>query len=91
MTLTDLRDKEVVDVSTGQKLGYVCDCEIDVTDGRIRSVILLGRLKWFGLLGREEDRFIPWEKIDIIGADLILVQHEATQTLQRQKRRKKFL
>lgn len=90
MTLTDLRDKEVVDVTTGEKLGYVCDCEVDVTEGRIVAIILPGRLKWFGLLGREEDRLVPWEKIDIIGADLILVQHEATQALPRKRRRKKF-
>lgn len=90
MTLTDLRDKEVVDVTTGQKLGYVCDCEVDVTEGRIVAIILPGKLKWFGLLGREEDRSVPWEKIDIIGADLILVQHEAMQALPRKRRRKNF-
>lgn len=90
MTLTDLRDKEVVDVTTGQKLGYVCDCEVDVTEGRIVAIILPGKLKWFGLLGRGEDCQIPWEKIDIIGADLILVQHDATQTLPRKRRRKNF-
>lgn len=38
--LSDLRYKEVIDQSTGQRLGYVCDAEIDLDDGKIVSLIV---------------------------------------------------
>ena len=40
---------------------------------QVLSLIVYGRLRFFGLLGREEDRVIPWEDIEIIGEDTILV------------------
>ena len=33
--LSDLRYKEVIDLTTGQRLGYVCDAEIDLEEGKI--------------------------------------------------------
>lgn len=43
--LSDLRYKEVIDQSTGQRLGYVCDAEIDLDDGKIVSLIVPGQKK----------------------------------------------
>ena len=48
--LSDLRYKEVIDQSTGQRLGYVCDAEIDLDDGKIVSLIVPGQKKLGGLL-----------------------------------------
>lgn len=36
---SELRYKEVVDVPTGFRLGYVCDAEVDRADGRILALI----------------------------------------------------
>lgn len=36
---SDLRYREVIDIHTGLRLGYVCDLEFDDTDGRIISLI----------------------------------------------------
>ena len=38
--LSDLRYKEVIDMTTGQRLGYVCDAEIDLEEGKIVSLIV---------------------------------------------------
>ena len=35
-----------------------------------------GRLRLFGLLGREEDFVIPWQDIVLIGDDAVLVNFE---------------
>ena len=35
---------------------------------------MYGRLKLFGLLGREEDITIPWKEIEKVGEDVLLVR-----------------
>ena len=56
---SELRYKEVIDIHTGRRLGYVCDAEFDEKEGRIISLITPGRAKLFGLLGREDDYIVP--------------------------------
>lgn len=84
---SDLRYKEVIDVHTGFRLGYVCDAEFDDAEGRLVSLITPGRSKLFGLLGREDDYVLPWANIVRIGSDIILV--ETKESLQRRKRPKR--
>ena len=86
---SELRYKEVVDVHSGFRLGYVCDAEFDDQEGRLISLITPGRAKLFGLLGREDDYVLPWGAIARIGADIILV--DAKEELIRRKRPKKSL
>ena len=49
---SDLRYKEVIDVHSGFRLGYVCDAEFDDAEGRLVSLITPGKAKFFVLLGR---------------------------------------
>ena len=71
---SDLRYKEVIDVHSGFRLGYVCDAEFDDGEGRIVSLITPGKAKFFGLLGREDDYVLPWDCIVRIGSDIILFE-----------------
>ena len=71
--VVDMRNKEVIHVKTGRRLGCVNDVEIDTVDAKLCGIIIFGRLKCFGLLGREEVIFIRWEEIKVIGDDTILV------------------
>ena len=70
--LSDLRYKEVIDQSTGQRLGYVCDAEIDLDDGKIVSLIVPGQKKLGGLLSGDDDYILPWGSISRLGEDIIL-------------------
>ena len=72
--ITDMHEKEVINLCDGAKLGNVCDVEIDTCTGCLVSVIIFGRSKCFGLLGREEDIKICWDEIKVIGDDTILVR-----------------
>ena len=72
--IAELRDKEVIDVSDGSRFGYVGDVEVDLETGKIRSLVVPGRLRLFGLLGRAEDRLFPWEAVRRFGEDIILVE-----------------
>ena len=68
--LSDLRYKEVIDQSTGQRLGYVCDAEIDLDDGKIVSLIVPGQKKLGGLLSGDDDYILPWGSISRLGEDI---------------------
>ena len=71
--VTDLRYKDVVNMRDGMRLGCVCDVEVDTATARIVSLVIFGRYRWFGLLGREDDSVINWCDIQLIGEDTILV------------------
>lgn len=73
--VTDLRHKEVINSTNGCRIGFVDDVEVNTENARIVSVIIYGRLRLFGLLGRGEDIVIKWENIQLIGEDTILVSH----------------
>lgn len=84
---SDLRYKEVIDIHTGFRLGYVCDAEFDDAEGRLCSLVTPGRAKLFGLLGREDDYVLPWGSIVRIGSDIVLV--DIKESVQRRKRPKR--
>lgn len=85
---SDLRFKEVIDVQTGYRLGYVCDAEYDDSCGQLISVITPGRGKLFGLLGREDDTVLPWSDIVRVGSDIILVDKK--EEYRKRKRKNRF-
>ncbi|NLC68331.1 MAG: YlmC/YmxH family sporulation protein [Clostridiaceae bacterium] len=69
----DLKQKEVVNISDGRRLGFVSDVEIDLDNGRIDALVIPGSGRLFGLMGKDNEFIIPWEKIKKIGEDIILV------------------
>lgn len=71
--ISELRYKEVIDMADGCRYGYVGDAEVDLETGRLTRIIVPGRLRLFGLLGRWEDAVFPWSAVRRIGADTILV------------------
>jgi len=71
--MTDLRNKDVIDIKSGTNLGRVSDVEVDTCTASICAIVIFGRLKCFGLLGREEDIVIKWCDIEVFGEDAILV------------------
>lgn len=76
--IAEFKDKQVVCVKNGCVLGYVSDVEIDTSNGNLVSIIILGRLRLFGLLGRDEDIIIPWDEIEVIGKETVLVNTDPT-------------
>ena len=72
-SFSNLRNKEVVNVKTGLKLGYVDDIEIDTVTGDVVSLIVYGRPRALGIMGRDEDITIKCSDIHLIGEDTILV------------------
>lgn len=69
----DLRQKEIINLCDGAKLGYACDFEFDAVDGHICALIVPRGAGFLGF-SRECDLVIPWCKIECIGEDAILVK-----------------
>lgn len=69
----ELKNKEVINISSGLKIGFVDDIEIDTTNSNIVNMIVYGRPRFFGLFGREDDILINFNDIKLIGEDTILV------------------
>jgi len=72
--VSELRCKEIIDVRDGGRFGYVGDVAVDLDSGQVKALIVPGRLRLLGLLGREEDAVILWEDIEMIGGDIVLVK-----------------
>ena len=71
--ITELQYKELVDISDGTRYGFIGDMEIDAEHGTIKNIVVCGRTRMFGLLGRAPDVAFPWSAVKRIGADLILI------------------
>lgn len=74
MRICDLKQKEVINICDGARLGPVCDVEFDLCCGRITCIIVAGPCKLFGILGRENEFVIDICCIKQIGEDVILVE-----------------
>ena len=88
--LADLCCKEIIDISNGTRYGFVGDAELDLENGQVRSLVVYGRLRLFGLFGREEDHIFPWNAVRRLGEDIILVDGEHGQRLRRGSGKKRF-
>ncbi len=67
------KQKEVINLIDGKRLGYVQDVEADFDSGRITAIVVPANNKVFSI-GNKNDIVIPWEKIVRIGEDTILVE-----------------
>ena len=71
----DFKQKEVINICNGKRLGFVQDVCADLDTGRITSIIVPGGTnKLMNLFSNSNDIVIPWEQIRCIGDDLILVE-----------------
>ncbi|MBE6846921.1 MAG: YlmC/YmxH family sporulation protein [Ruminococcus sp.] len=72
--LSELLQLEMIDICSGERLGYADDFGIDTDTGQLCSLILQGELRCFGLFGRCKAREIPYETIRLIGRHTILIE-----------------
>jgi YlmC/YmxH family sporulation protein len=71
---SELREREVVNVIDGRRLGLASDLEIEIETGRIKAIVVPGSGKFLKMFGKSEEFVIPWEWIKRIGVDVILVE-----------------
>lgn len=76
-SLGNLRTMEVIDTTTGTKLGYIKDMLVDCENYKIISILIPNhKVGWFS---KNNDIEIPWGEIIKIGVDVILVNGSNVQ------------
>ena len=85
--LTELRYREVINISDGTRLGFVSDAILALTSGRVPALLLPGPAPLFGVFGPESDYILPWESIARIGGGIGLIEGAAEIRRDRQPRR----
>ncbi len=86
MSFCDLKNKEVINIKNGCRLGNVDDICFDSETANIKSLIIFGRLKCFGLFGREENIIICWDEIEMFGEDTVLINPKRRLDTKKMKR-----
>lgn len=71
---SDLSTRDVINTVDGRRLGNIVDVDLDLSTGRIVSVVVPGGNKMMGVFGKTDDYVVPWESIKKIGEDVILVE-----------------
>ena len=71
ISFCELRQKEVINVCDGKRLGRVIDLVISLHSCKVLGIVVPGNKKIFNT---REDIFISWNNIQKIGVDVLLVQ-----------------
>lgn len=87
-SIADLKAKQVVCVKNGAVLGFISDVKLNTETGNLEALIIYGKLRYFGLFGREEDIYIPWADIEVIGNETVLVRSDPSALITHAKRTK---
>ena len=81
MRIAELKQKEVINICDGQKVGRICDLCFDLCTGCITHIIIPGPCKAFGIFGREEEYVIPVKCVKRIGEDVVLIECDCSEYL----------
>ena len=66
----------MVNINTGTKYGTVSDFTVDTKTAQVVSLCVGGKMRFFGIFGKENDYTVNWRDIVTIGGDVILVNSE---------------
>lgn len=72
MRISDIMEKEIINVKNGKKLGFITDIDLDVENGKVSSFSITGSTSNFFSRGAEIDT-VFWRDILRIGCDTIIV------------------
>ena len=80
-SLDELRRKEVIDINNGERLGYIDDVRIDLRTSSVEALLIYGRVRFFGVFGKEDDVLIPCGDIRVVGSDVVLISRSSKPVL----------
>lgn len=90
ITFSELRYKEVINVKTGHRLGYVGDLQLDPDSGNIQALIVPEQARLGGVFGKAEDYIVPWDSIRRIGDDIIIIELDMPNSRPKPEKRQGF-
>jgi YlmC/YmxH family sporulation protein len=70
-SIGNIRSMEVIDITTGSKLGFIKDLKVDCEEYKILSILMPNqKISWFS---KNDSIEIPWSRVKKIGIDVILI------------------
>ncbi len=77
MKLSELYNKEIINIDTGENLGLLgnCDFVIEEKTGDINSLIS-GATRAFSIFKEQKRKEIQWKCIKKVGNDMIIIENE---------------
>src|SRR5690554_2265902 len=76
MRWQELKNREIINVDTGERLGLLgdCDIEFDPANGRIKSIIIPEVKGYLSFISEKRTHTISWDKIKKIGSDMVIIE-----------------
>lgn len=81
MRTVDLKQREVINIATAERIGFISDVEMNFETGCVDAVIVPVRQGLAGIFGKRQDCIVPWEKIVSVGRDLVLVEVDTMEVV----------
>ena len=72
MRISDIMEKEVINIKNGKKMGYINDIDLDINEGKVISFSILGDTRNFFSRGIDEE-VVFFSDILKVGCDTIIV------------------
>lgn len=74
MRLSEIQNKDVINVNTGEKIGNIIDVKINIDTGKIEYFVL-EKKKFSSFFSSNDEIQVYYEQINKIGEDVILVEN----------------
>lgn len=76
MRWQELKNKEIINVSTGERLGLLgdCDLEFDIKNGKIKTILIPELKGCLSFISDKKATVLPWDNIKKIGPDMIIIE-----------------
>ncbi len=74
MRLSDLQNKDVINVVDGKMIGNIIDVNIEYPSGKMDSLVVEKSKFLVSMFSTRDEIEIHWEQIEKIGEDVILVK-----------------
>ena len=73
MHLSELQNKNLVNINDGKNIGNIVDVKINNINGNIITLIVENKSNMFSFVSKESETEVKWDDIKKIGEDVILV------------------
>jgi len=91
--VSDLQERQIVNIADGKCLGNIKDIELNILDGSIQALVLPNEGGFWNLLQNQGEVLIPWQKVVRIGVDVVLIDMpelvEGSPRARRRERRRR--
>ncbi|SHJ44671.1 YlmC/YmxH family sporulation protein [Tepidibacter formicigenes] len=78
MKLSSIAGKEIVNLTTGERLGIIAESDliVDESTGKIISLVIPKDRSFFSFKRDNKVLEVPWKNVKKIGNDMIIIEYE---------------